>query len=204
MKNKKQYIIISIILGIFITSQAQKKYVTPQELARDSYALAKMVFEDNFIPTALITLWRGGAPIGIRISEYFRRKKIYIPKDIPLTVSAYNHDQLKKNVFVGNLTSVTEALKGSERLLLVDDIIDTGSSLVTLLDEIKNQCGQNTPKDIRIATVYYKPKGLKKIPHHVYSLHEAKQWIVFPHELEGLSDDEIKQSKGNKIAEIIS
>ena len=36
-----------------------------------------------------------------------------------------------------------------------------------------------------------------------YYLHETNQWLVFPHELEGLSIDEIKENKP-ELQELIS
>lgn len=53
---------------------------------------------------------------------------------------------------------------------------------------------KNTP-EIRVATPYFKPnKNLtEKIPD--YYLHETDKWLVFPHELDGLSIEEIRENK---------
>ena len=54
---------------------------------------------------------------------------------------------------------------------------------------------KNTPTDIRIACPWYKPDNTKVnfIPN--YYLHQSSDWLVFPHELSGLTPDEIITSK---------
>ena len=59
---------------------------------------------------------------------------------------------------------------------------------------IKEVCKKNTPQ-IKIATPYFKPSNnkTKRIPD--FYLHKTDQWLVFPHELEGLTKEEIKENK---------
>ena len=63
-----------------------------------------------------------------------------------------------------------------------------------VIADIRADCRKNTP-DIRIATIYYKPGNSEpsKVPH--YYLHETAHWLVFPHELTGLSVDELLERK---------
>ena len=49
--------------------------------------------------------------------------------------------------------------------------------------------------EIRVATPYFKPKNNKTDRVPDYYIHETDQWLVFPHELQGLSMDEIKANK---------
>lgn len=62
-----------------------------------------------------------------------------------------------------------------KRILLVDDLADSGESLKCALDylDLKN------PEEVRIATLFYKPWSAVK-PH--YYVKEATEWVVFPHE----------------------
>ena len=48
---------------------------------------------------------------------------------------------------------------------------------------------------IRIATVYYKPGKRKVDLVPDYFIHEIEEWLVFPHELEGLTEEEVATSK---------
>ena len=55
-------------------------------------------------------------------------------------------------------------------------------------------CKKNTP-EIRIATPYYKPANNKTERVPDYYVHETDDWLVFPHELDGLTTDEIRSNK---------
>jgi len=85
--------------------------------------------------------------------------------------------------------------------LLIDDLVDSGNSILRLLQDIREQCGENTPKEIKIATIYHKPLSSSITPN--YYLYETDKWVVFPHELEGLTEDEIRMHKGLTIASIV-
>ena len=49
--------------------------------------------------------------------------------------------------------------------------------------------------EIRVATAYFKPDRNETGKEPDYFLHKNNDWIVFPHELEGLSLDELKIQK---------
>ena len=50
---------------------SDKLYITGQELLEDSFRLAAQVYESGFRPQFIVGIWRGGAPIGIAVQEYF-------------------------------------------------------------------------------------------------------------------------------------
>ena len=84
--------------------------------------------------------------------------------------------------------------RAGDALLIVDDVYDSGRSIRQVIDELQRECGAQTP-EIRIATIYCKPRSATPsgVPH--YYLHETDRWLVFPHELAGLSVDEILAHK---------
>ena len=51
---------------------SKKLYVDAQTLLVDSIKLARMVWNDKFCPTFLISVWRGGTLPGIATDEFFR------------------------------------------------------------------------------------------------------------------------------------
>ena len=53
----------------------------------------------------------------------------------------------------------------------------------------------NMPRNVRIATPWYKPNNNQTSLKPDYYLHETDKWIVFPHELAGLSMQEIETGK---------
>ena len=67
-------------------------------------------------------------------------------------------------------------------------------SVNKVVSDLESACKKNTP-EIRIATPYFKPSKNKteRIPD--YYIHETDQWLVFPHELDGLDVQEIIDSK---------
>ena len=93
-------------------------------------------------------------------------------------------------IFYG-LNYVIRQLESEDRLLIVDDVHDTGNSIAQIINDITSACKKNTP-DIKVATPYYKPNKSQTGRKPDYYIHETDQWLVFPHELEGLSLEEIE------------
>ena len=58
------------------------------------------------------------------------------------------------------------------------------------------------PDDIRVAVPWYKPSrnDTDLVPN--YFIHETAEWLVFPHELDALSPDELRAAKPD-IARIV-
>jgi hypothetical protein len=67
-------------------------------------------------------------------------------------------------------------------------------SVSKVISDLEFACKKNTP-EIRVATPYFKPTKNKTDRTPDYFIHETDQWLVFPHELQGLSMDEIKENK---------
>lgn len=163
-----------------------KTFIKSEDLLLDSFRLAKRVYDSDFLPDKIVGLWRGGSLITLAIDEYFRFKGVKI-RSYPLKVEAYSGTNLNKNVMVFGLDDLKEQIGNIEKLLLADDIFDTGSSLEKTFNELKSLV-----KEIKIATIYYKPEKNKTNLKPNFYLHETNSWVVFPHELEDLNLEEIK------------
>jgi hypoxanthine phosphoribosyltransferase len=187
-----------------------KLYITPDSLRVDSFKLAQKCVFDKFIPDYMVAIWRGGATIGCYVHEYFKYMNTAFT-DCPLVdhiairTSRYTGiDEAHDKVQVHNLGYLVERLKPESKVLLVDDVFDTGLSIDAVYKELQNQLGANCPKDIRTATVYYKPTRNRttRIPN--YYVNKTDEWIVFPHELEGMHIDEIEEVFGKEIEECVA
>ena len=182
---------------------ADKQYLTAQSLLEDSYELARMVLDSNFVPTFIVAIWRGGAPIGIAVQEFLAVHGIK-SDHIAIRTSSYaaGIDQQQREVRVHSLNYLVNNIQSHDKLLLVDDVFDTGRSIEAIIDELKKQTRLNMPEDIRIAVPYYKPSRnvTNRIPD--YFIHETSDWLKYPHSLEGLSSDEIAQQRP-RLYEII-
>ncbi|MGA7538788.1 MAG: phosphoribosyltransferase family protein [Steroidobacteraceae bacterium] len=82
-----------------------------------------------------------------------------------------------------------------DRLLLIDDVFDSGKSIEAVLAELKRRCRRNLPESIRIATAYYKPSRNRTALAPHYFVRQTESWLVFPHEILGLTHDEILTHK---------
>ena len=159
----------------------EKLFIKPEDLLKDSSQLAWNVYESGFEPNYIIGVWRGGAPIGIAVQEFL--SFLGIKSDhVAVRTSYYSGiDSRKDSVQVYGLNYVIRQLESEDRLLIVDDVHDTGNSIAQIINDITSACKKNTP-DIKVATPYYKPnKSQTRKPD--YYIHETDQWLVFPHEL---------------------
>jgi len=180
----------------------EKKFITAQELLKDSFRLAKIIFDSGFRPNFIAALWRGGTPVGIAVQEFLAYKGIQTDH-IPIRTSAYECIGKKgRHIRVHGLDYLVQNANNNDKLLIVDDVFDTGASVEAVIQQLSEKSRANTPSEIKIATVYYKPKPykVKRIPD--FYVHETKKWLVFPHELQGLTIEEIISGKGS-LAEFL-
>lgn len=174
---------------------SDKVFITSQELLQDSFRLADQVFKDGFKPDFIIGIWRGGAPIGIAVQEYFDFKGVETDHIAVRTSSYYGIGQQSKEIKVHGLHYLIENANAGDSLLIVDDVFDSGRSVDALIKRIKALSRLNTPKDIRIACPWYKPTNNKTEIVPDYYVHTSEEWLVFPHELSGLTPEELLEGK---------
>jgi hypoxanthine phosphoribosyltransferase len=173
----------------------EKTFITAQQLLEDSFRVAAQVYESGFRPNFIIGIWRGGAPIGIAVQEYFDFKKVETDHIAVRTSSYYGIDQQSKTIKVHGLHYLIENANAEDSLLIVDDVFDSGRSVEALMKQIKKLSRANMPKEVRIACPYFKPQNNKTAIVPDYYVHESDEWLVFPHEISGLTPDEIIKGK---------
>ena len=182
---------------------AEKRYLTAQSLLEDSYALARKVLDSEFNPTFIVAIWRGGAPIGIAVQEFLAVHGIH-SDHIAIRTSSYEAaiDQQNREVRVHSIKYLVDNLQRDDKLLLVDDVFDTGRSIEAIINELKKQTRLNMPQNVRVAVPFYKPSRNQTDRAPDYFIHETDQWLKYPHSLEGLSAEEIAQQRP-RLYEII-
>ena len=182
----------------------EKYYISANELLRDSFVLAEKIYNSGFKPDFIIGVWRGGAPVGIAIQEYL--DYLGVPTDhISIRTSSYTGiNEQDKKVRVHGLDYIIDNINAENEVLLVDDVFDSGRSIRAIFDRMKAKTRRNMPQNMKIATPWYKPT--KNITDFVpdYYVHETDKWLVFPHELKGLTLDEIRTNKANISDTVIS
>jgi len=171
-----------------------KLFIKSETLLQDSFQLAWNIYESGFKPNYIIGVWRGGAPVGIAVQEFL--SVLGIKSDhVAIRTSYYSGiDQRNDSVQVYGLNYVIRQLESEDKLLIVDDVHDTGNSVNQIILDLQKACKKNTP-EIRVATPYFKPNKNLTNNKPDYFIHETDQWLVFPHELEGLTLEEIESNK---------
>jgi len=171
-----------------------KLFIQADELLSDSFKLAWKVYESGYRPNYIIGVWRGGAPIGIAVQEFL--DVLGVPSDhIAIRTSHYKGmGDRDSKVEVFGLNYIIKQVESEDSLLIVDDVHDTGISIQKIILDLQTACKKNTP-EIKVATPYFKPNKNQTNRQPDFYLHETEKWLVFPHELEGLSIEEIIEFK---------
>ena len=178
----------------------KKTFVEEETLLNDSFRMAVSVYESGFAPTFIVGIWRGGSSVGIYVQECLQF--LGVESDhISIRTSYAGFPEYQKSVDdpssirVHGLQYLLENLNADDRLLLVDDVFNSGYSIEAVITELQQKLRLNMPADVRVATPYYKPARNKTGRSPDYYVHEVDEWLVLPYELQGLSRAEIVANK---------
>ena len=170
-------------------ASAGKKYISGDEYLRDMWRLAAAVRKSGWQPDLLIALWRGGAPVGVAMHEFFKITGWDV-KHIPLKCASYTG--IGQNAGVVEFTHgdiIFGMLRKGDRVLVVDDVFDTGKTAAAVKERI-----DRTGAEMKMACVYWKPdKNITPLKPDYFVKDVGLDWIVFPHEIEGLTKEEIER-----------
>ncbi len=170
---------------------SEKHYIGAQELLEDSFRLGAQIIKDGFRPTLMIAIWRGGTPMGIAVQELLAWFGIETDHIAIRTSSYQGIDGRSNEIRIHGMNYLVQNCRHKDRLLIVDDVFDTGLTIQSVIAHLREKARLNTPDDIRVAVPYYKPTRNKTDKPPDYYLHETEQWLKYPHSLEGLSVEEI-------------
>jgi len=172
----------------------KKRVLTARELLEDSFRLGVEILESAFEPTLIVAIWRGGTPVGMAVQEILSYCGVQADH-IAIRTSSYIGVDQRGAVAVHGLDYIIRKIRHDDRLLIVDDVFDTGNTIVAVIEEITKRARGNTPGDIRVAVPWYKPtRNETSIKPHYY-LNETAEWLVFPHELDALTPEEMLASR---------
>jgi len=139
--------------------------------------LAVKIHKSGFKPTMLIGIMRGGAPIIDVLSRVFKLKCAY------LAVESYSgkgtEDQQGELVFSREISSTMQDMGG--RLLLCDDLSDTGVTLQKSINWLHNYPAIKNIESIKTA-VLWKKKDSTFEPDYCAQRLDDNPWIVQPFE----------------------
>jgi len=176
------------------------------DIVRDNaIKLAHKILHDGFIPDVIYVSLRGGAYLGNIISEYYKivhkgNRPVYYAA---VVARSYTDVAKADHVRVDGWTYSPDYLRVGDKVLLIDDIFDTGRTINHLAQIIIDK---GIPrKDLKIAVHDYKYFHDKKeqlniqpdywCRIHEASVHDESTWIHYmSHELVGLKEDELEEN----------
>jgi len=174
---------------------AEKLYLDAQQLLQDSFRLAGQVYRSGYRPSFIVAVWRGGAPMGIAVQELLAYRGV-VTDHIAIRTSSYRGiDQQHSHVQVYNLSYLIKKMSAEDRLLIVDDVYDTGHSIEAIIHALKQATRLNMPGEIKVAVPFYKPARNKTQRAPDFYIHETDRWLKFPHSLEGLTLQEVEENR---------
>ncbi|NVM05164.1 MAG: phosphoribosyltransferase, partial [Candidatus Helarchaeota archaeon] len=132
--------------------------------------LAKKIKTDGFFPDLILGLARGGLIIARLLSDFLKVKEI-------LTLQLESYKTLNQKKSSPKLINDISCSVNNKKILLCDDLVDTGETMVYITNYIKNKGCNN----MKVATLHKKPHS-KFTPD--FYIQEVNAWIIYPWELQ--------------------
>lgn len=176
----------------------------------DSFRLARRIFDSGFMPDFVIPIWRGGAAPFLYVTEAFKRYGIDC-EHAPAQGYSYNGVGKQGEVGIRSIDEIISIINGQipdkngvnkiyRKILLGDDVFDSGKTMLAFVEKLKKELKHEYKA--KIATVYWKPYAnktnivpdffVRRFDPITVGGEEKFPWIVFPHEVSDLSDDELR------------
>ncbi len=178
-----------------------KKFLQEEDVLLDAFRLGVKIYNDDFRPTFIVGLWRGGSTVGIAVQECLQTLGV-TANHIAIRTSYSgmgDYSQMVANpasqIRIHGTHYLLESLNVEDQLLIIDDVYSSGHNVNAVIDRLASRLKRNMPAQVRVGVIWYKPKKnqTERVPD--YHLHETDDWLVLPYELTGLSREEILANK---------
>ncbi len=180
-----------------------KEFVTSDLIRNNTLKMAHKIVNDGFIPDIIYVSLRGGAYVANVMSEYFKLLKTDRPV-LFAAVVARSYSDIRENskVMIDGWTYSPDHLRPGDKVLIVDDIFDTGKTINHLVEVIIDK---GVPrKDVKVAVHDYKyfTEQEEQLPiqpdywcrKFESANRENDNWLHYlNHELVGLTDAELEE-----------
>jgi len=167
----------------------KKTFLSADAYLRDIWRLAAAVRAGGWRPDLLVGLWRGGAPAAIAVHEFLKVSGWNVPHQPLKSVSYTGIAQSKGEVVFSGGEAVFGAVHPGDKVLVVDDVFDTGKTAAAVHAKMRR-----LGADLRLACVYWKPAmNTTELKPDYFARDLGDAWIVFPHELDGLTVEDIRE-----------
>lgn len=137
-----------------------------REIERMCQALARKVRKSKYRFDVIVAIGRGGWVPGRYLADYLGN------------ILALAHMKVEHYVGIAKTTKVriTEPVSANvkgKRVLLVDDVPDTGDSIAAAEKYLRKKGA----KEIRLATLHYKPWSILRPEYYV---RKTRSWVIYP------------------------
>jgi xanthine phosphoribosyltransferase len=147
----------------------EKYYYGYSEFLRDLKSLHRAI--GAYAPDTLLAIARGGLTIGHFLANAMDTRRLFALNSIH-----YEGTRKLDTLKIFNIPDLSDA----ERVLVIDDIADSGETLVEVLRRLRELYPDVT---FKVATLFYKPSSLIQPD---FSVREAPSWIDFFWEVDPL------------------
>ncbi|MCL1888591.1 MAG: hypoxanthine phosphoribosyltransferase [Kiritimatiellaeota bacterium] len=165
----------------------EKFYLGSEKLLLDSFKLARMVWDSGWRPDVMLALWRGGTPVGVAVHEFFQYAGWRV-RHMAVKTASYTGIGARQEARLEFAREALGAIADTDNVLVVDDVLDSGGTMRAVLDSLN---AGNRAGGARSAVLYWKPSAGQYGVTPDYHVGILEKWIVFPHELEGLTRGEV-------------
>ncbi len=174
-----------------------KRFIKAQDHLEDSYRLAVKIYQSGYRPDYIIGIWRGGTPVGIVVHDFLAYVGVKADHTSVRTsyrgMESYKRHKGAPEIRVHNTRFLVDRVNAEDSLLIVDDVYATGRSVAAVIDRLSRKLRANMPSDVKIAVPWYKPSHNRTGIGPEYVIHQTEDWLVMPHELNGLTTSQIKK-----------
>src|SRR5574344_1775718 len=181
-----------------------KEFLPYDAVRNNALKMAYRIHQDGFVPDVIYVSLRGGAYVANVVSEYFKivRKDAHPVLYAAVVARSYSDARQHDRGMVDGWTYSPEHLRHGDKILLIDDIFDTGKTVNHLVELLLEK---GIPRrDIKVAVHDYKffteqEEQLPIQPDYWCSKFTMKnrdedRWIHYmSHELIGLTPEELEE-----------
>lgn len=191
----------------------KKIFVDADTVRNNGFKLARKLIDEDYVPDVMYVSMRGGATFGNAINEFFKlaRAEKYKTTFATLVAHSYSGVRSRSKVVFDGWTFLPENIVANQKVLIVDDICDSGATLKELSTLFANL---GLKKElVRFAVHDYKRfnydgDSVNFIPDYFSNKYEINNegeniWIHYlSHELVGLSREEFRKYYVEKYPEL--
>lgn len=181
-----------------------KEFLSYEIVRNNALKLAHKIYNDGFVPDVIYASLRGGAYMANVISEYYKIacKNMHPVLYAAVVARSYSNVRQYSKIHIDGWTYSPDYLRPGDRIMLIDDIFDTGNTINFLVEDLMEH---GVPREnIKVIVHDYKFFSYKKQlpiqPDYYCRKIEVNQpdedrWIHYlSHELVGLTKEELEEN----------